>query len=148
MIDSHLSLLLTFITLYSSRIAEMFSQDLVLDPKTRSVDDVKHIITAIASSSSEEKAKEFSKKVGADKQSDGTVAKTYGSYEEFVKDDNVDIVYIATPHSHHYQNALLCLEAGKNVCCEVSVKGKKGVDYAVTCTNTPLNRLVETFYCQ
>jgi dihydrodiol dehydrogenase / D-xylose 1-dehydrogenase (NADP) len=35
-----------------------------------------------------------------------------------VKDENIDIVYIATPHSHHYQNAMLCLEAGKNVLCE------------------------------
>jgi len=35
-----------------------------------------------------------------------------------VKDPNIDIVYIATPHSHHYQNAMLCLEAGKNVLCE------------------------------
>jgi dihydrodiol dehydrogenase / D-xylose 1-dehydrogenase (NADP) len=45
-------------------------------------------------------------------------AKAYGSYEELVKDPNIDIVYIATPHSHHYQNAMLCLEAGKNVLCE------------------------------
>jgi len=30
----------------------------------------------------------------------------------------VDIIYVATPHSHHYQNARLCLEAGKNVLCE------------------------------
>jgi predicted dehydrogenase len=35
-----------------------------------------------------------------------------------VKDPNIDIVYVATPHSHHYQNARLCLEAGKNVLCE------------------------------
>ena len=45
-------------------------------------------------------------------------AKAYGSYEEFVKNPDIDIVYIATPHSHHYQNAMLCLEAGKNVLCE------------------------------
>ena len=45
-------------------------------------------------------------------------AKAYGSYEEFVKDPEIDVVYIATPHSHHYQNAMLCLEAGKPVLCE------------------------------
>lgn len=45
-------------------------------------------------------------------------AKAYGSYEEFVKNPDIDIVYVATPHSHHYQNAMLCLEAGKNVLCE------------------------------
>ena len=30
----------------------------------------------------------------------------------------MDVVYVATPHSHHYQNAMLCLEAGKHVLCE------------------------------
>ena len=35
-----------------------------------------------------------------------------------VADPNVDIVYVATPHSHHYQNCRLVLEAGKNVLCE------------------------------
>lgn len=35
-----------------------------------------------------------------------------------MNDPNVDIIYIATPHSHHYHNAMLCLEAGKNVLCE------------------------------
>jgi predicted dehydrogenase len=45
-------------------------------------------------------------------------AKAYGSYEDLVKNDDIDIVYVATPHSHHYQNVMLCLEAGKNVLCE------------------------------
>lgn len=42
----------------------------------------------------------------------------YGSYADLVKDQKIDIVYIATPHSHHYQNVMLCLEAGKAVLCE------------------------------
>lgn len=33
-------------------------------------------------------------------------------------DPLVDLVYIATPHSHHYLHAKMCLEAGKNVLCE------------------------------
>lgn len=33
-------------------------------------------------------------------------------------DPIVDIVYIATPHSHHFQNAMLALTAGKHVLCE------------------------------
>jgi predicted dehydrogenase len=37
-----------------------------------------------------------------------------------VVDPNIDIIYIATPHSHHYQNARLALESGKNVLCEKS----------------------------
>jgi len=35
-----------------------------------------------------------------------------------VADPNVDIIYVATPHSHHFQNTMLALEAGKNVLCE------------------------------
>ena len=46
------------------------------------------------------------------------VAKAYGSYEEMLADPQIDLVYIATPHSHHYLHAKMCLEAGKNVLCE------------------------------
>ena len=74
---------------------------------------MKHTVVAAASSSSKSRAEDFLKETGAP--SDATA---YGSYEEFVKDPNIDIVYIATPHSHHYQNARLCLEAGKHVLCE------------------------------
>lgn len=44
--------------------------------------------------------------------------KAYGSYEEMLADENVDLVYVATPHSHHYKHIKMCLEAGKNVLCE------------------------------
>ncbi len=44
--------------------------------------------------------------------------KAYGSYEEMLEDDNVELVYIATPHSHHYGHMKLCIEAGKHVLCE------------------------------
>lgn len=40
-------------------------------------------------------------------------AVAYGSYEELVCDPNVDLVYIATPHSHHYRHTRLALEHGK-----------------------------------
>lgn len=42
----------------------------------------------------------------------------HASYEALAHDPNVDIVYIATPHSHHYDNMKLCLKAGKHVLCE------------------------------
>lgn len=44
--------------------------------------------------------------------------KFYGSYEELVSDKDVEIVYIASPHSHHMEQTLLCLRNGKNVICE------------------------------
>lgn len=43
------------------------------------------------------------------------IQKAYGSYLELVEDEKVDLVYIATPHSHHYEHARLCLEHGKAV---------------------------------
>ena len=46
------------------------------------------------------------------------MCKAYGSYDELVNDPAVDLVYIATPHSHHYQHARLCLLHGKPVLCE------------------------------
>lgn len=44
--------------------------------------------------------------------------KAYGSYEEMLADENVELVYVATPHSHHYRHMKLCIEAGKHVLCE------------------------------
>lgn len=44
--------------------------------------------------------------------------KVYGSYQELVDDPDVDIVYIATPHSHHFEHASLAIKAGKPVLCE------------------------------
>ncbi|WP_442905460.1 Gfo/Idh/MocA family protein [Kineothrix sp. MB12-C1] len=61
-------------------------------------------------SRNKEKADEFAKKYGC--------KKAYGSYEELVQDKKVDLIYIATPHSEHYENARLCIENGKAVLCE------------------------------
>jgi predicted dehydrogenase len=94
-------------------IAQTFTKDLLVDPTTRNVKHIRHTVVAAASSSSKSRAEEFLKQTGC-----ASVAKAYGSYEELVNDPDIDIVYIATPHSHHYQNAMLCLEAGKNVLCE------------------------------
>jgi len=57
-----------------------------------------------------EKAQAFAKK--------WEFEKAYGSYEELVEDPAVELVYIATPHSCHYENIKLCLEHGKHVLCE------------------------------
>ena len=44
--------------------------------------------------------------------------KAYDSYEEMVKDPNVDAVYISTTNNFHFEHTILCLEAGKPVLCE------------------------------
>lgn len=42
----------------------------------------------------------------------------YGSYEELVADAAVDAIYVASPHSHHAEQALLAIAAGKHVLVE------------------------------
>lgn len=44
--------------------------------------------------------------------------KFYGSYEELAGDKEVDVIYIASPHSHHLEHTLLCLRNKKAVICE------------------------------
>lgn len=44
--------------------------------------------------------------------------KFYGSYEELVNDREVDVIYIASPHSHHMEHTLMCLKNKKAVVCE------------------------------
>ena len=46
------------------------------------------------------------------------VPRRHASYEALAADPAIDAVYVATPHSRHAENALLCLAAGKPVLCE------------------------------
>ncbi len=57
-----------------------------------------------------EKAERFAEKYG--------FSKAYGSYEELAEDPCVELVYIATPHSRHYEDMKLCVTHGKPVLCE------------------------------
>ena len=42
----------------------------------------------------------------------------HGSYEALVADEDVDAIYVASPHSHHAEHALLAINAGKHVLVE------------------------------
>jgi len=44
--------------------------------------------------------------------------KAYGSYEELVADPAVELVYVATPHSRHFEDMMLCIKHKKHVLCE------------------------------
>ncbi len=46
------------------------------------------------------------------------VPRAYSSYEELVRDREIDVVYVATPSSEHAEHAVLALEHGKAVLCE------------------------------
>lgn len=93
-----------------------FAKDLLNDPSSRGVSDVAHTIVAAASSSSKSRAESFLKDLGG-----AGSPKAYGSYAELVADQDVQIIYVATPHSHHFQNVMLALDAGKHVLCEKSL---------------------------
>lgn len=59
-----------------------------------------------------DRAKQFAEEFGYEKY--------YGSYEEMLSDPEVELVYIATPHSHHYEHMKLCIAHKKPVLCEKS----------------------------
>ncbi|MFC5664233.1 Gfo/Idh/MocA family protein [Kitasatospora misakiensis] len=46
------------------------------------------------------------------------IPRAYGSYAELVEDAEVDIVYVASPHSGHFEHAMLAVEAGRHVLVE------------------------------
>ncbi|MFI3226782.1 MAG: Gfo/Idh/MocA family oxidoreductase [Clostridia bacterium] len=47
-----------------------------------------------------------------------SATKAYGSYEELVADDNIDLIYVATLNYLHYEHVKLCLDNNRNVLCE------------------------------
>ena len=69
------------------------------------------VLYAVASRS-KEKADAFADEFGIDKR--------YDSYEALANDPDVDIVYVATPHSRHYEDMKLLIAAGKHILCEKS----------------------------
>ncbi|WP_326562321.1 Gfo/Idh/MocA family protein [Micromonospora sp. NBC_01796] len=46
------------------------------------------------------------------------IPRAYGSWAELAADDEVDVVYVATPHAAHYDATMTLLEAGRAVLCE------------------------------
>lgn len=83
------------------KIAHKFATDLA------SISDAE--LYAVASRS-KEKAEEFA--------AAHNIAHNYGSYEAMLKNEELEVVYIATPHVFHYEHTLLCLKYGKAVLCE------------------------------
>lgn len=83
------------------RIARKFASDLQW---------VKNARLIAVGSRNAGKARQFAKEFSA--------IHAHGSYEELVQNSEVDVIYIATPHSCHYENALLCIRYKKAVLCE------------------------------
>ena len=69
-----------------------------------------HMEVVAVAARDEERAKAFAAEFG--------VPRAYGSYGELYRDEDVDLVYVAVPHSHHKAVMLDALSSGKNVLCE------------------------------
>jgi len=78
----------------------------------KAISEVNGSIYAVGARSLE-KAEKFS--------SNYKVQKVYGNYAEMLKDDEIDVVYIATPHSNHYEHIMDSLRNNKHVLCEKSI---------------------------
>lgn len=74
------------------------------------VSRMENVTLAAVGSRSKEKAQKFADEYG--------IAKAYGSYEELAADETIDLIYVATPHSRHFEDIMLCLENGRNVLSE------------------------------
>lgn len=83
------------------KIANKFAADLQLSSRS--------ILHAVASRDVNT-AQTFGQKYNSEKH--------YGSYQELANDPDIDIVYIATPHTFHFEHTMMCLRKGKAVLCE------------------------------
>jgi len=84
------------------------------------------------------RAKAFAEEFGAHRY--------YDSYEELAADPQVDIIYVASPHSHHAEHAQLCMNHGKPVLCEKAFAlNSSEVADMVACANRNKVFLMEAF---
>jgi len=83
------------------KIAHKFAQDLAKVPNCK--------LVAIASRNLE-RAHDFAEEYQAEY--------AFDSYESLAKCEEVDAVYVATPHSFHKEHTILCLQHQKAVLCE------------------------------
>jgi predicted dehydrogenase len=83
------------------KIAHKFAEDLAKVPSAK--------LTAVASRDLD-RATTFGEQYGA--------TYFYGSYAEIVNCSELDVVYVASPHIGHYEQTLLCINAGIPVLCE------------------------------
>ena len=112
------------------KIAGKFSSDLKL---------LKNAKLYAAASRNLDRAKGFAREYGFEK--------AYGSYAELVQDPEVDVVYIATPHSHHMEHSILCLEHKKAVLCEKALAlNAKEVEAMIVSSRKNKTFLMEAFW--
>jgi predicted dehydrogenase len=92
----------------------------IADKMAKTVSQMSEVQPYAIAARSLDRAKALAEKYGFEK--------AYGSYEELVNDKNVDLIYVASPHSHHYEHAKLCLLHDKHVLCEkaFTVNAKQG----------------------
>lgn len=63
------------------------------------VSRMNNVVLYACASRTQEKSEDFANRFG--------VLNAYGSYASMLEDDNIDLVYVATPHSLHYEHRVL-----------------------------------------
>ncbi|WP_372753310.1 Gfo/Idh/MocA family protein [Labilibaculum sp.] len=88
----------------AGRIARKFATDFKIVPNGK--------LLAVASRS-QNRSTEFAEEFN--------IPEAYSSYEEMVKNPEINVVYVATTHNFHFEHVQLCLHNGKSVLCEKPV---------------------------
>ena len=95
-------------------------------------------LSAVASRS-EDRAMQFGEQYNADQ--------FYASYEQLFSDEEVDIIYIATPHNSHFKYAMEAMNHGKHVLCEKPLAvNRKEVNQLILASKTNNVFLMEAFW--
>lgn len=112
------------------KIAHKFAKDLLTVNNAQ--------LYAVASRS-QDKANEFASTYNA--------IKAYSCYEDLAEDPNIDAVYIATPHTYHKENTILCLNKGIAVLCEKPfAMNAKEVEEMIDCAKVNNTLLMEALW--
>lgn len=106
----------------------------IANSTARDITKGNHVITSVYSRNAE-KAKAFALKYGA---------AVYSDFDSAVRRDDVDAVYIATPHTSHVDYAVRAMELGKPVLCEKPVGvSVKDVDILINAS-----KRTDTYFCE
>ncbi|WP_081667272.1 Gfo/Idh/MocA family protein [Butyrivibrio sp. MB2005] len=96
--------------MFNSKRVGIMGTGSIAGTMARTLKGMKGVTCYAVASRTYEKAEAFAK--------ENKVKRAYGSYQEMCMDPKVDLIYVATPHSAHFENTCLALEYGKPVLCE------------------------------
>jgi len=100
---------------------------------TEAIQECKDIEATAVYSRSKEKAESFANEFN--------ISETYTSLEELAKTSSIDVVYIASPNSFHYEQSMLMMQNGKHVLCEKPI-AENADDFSIMLKTAKENNVV------